>query len=121
LNFARRDYEQATKLYQRALAIREKVLGPEHRAVAQSLRDLGDLYRVEGRYADAEPLFQRALAICEKILGKDHPEVAAVLESYALLLRATGRPTKAEELEAQAKSIRANGSSAVPSLVASKN
>jgi tetratricopeptide (TPR) repeat protein len=92
----------------RALAIREKALGPEHRAVAQSLHDLGDLYRIEGRYSDAEPLYVRALAIREKLLGKDHPDVAALLVSYALLLRQTGRPTKAEDLELRAKQIRAS-------------
>ncbi len=42
---------------------------PEHPDVAQSLNNLAELYRVQGRYAEAEPLYQRALAIREKALG----------------------------------------------------
>ena len=54
-------YADAEPLYKRALAIREKALGPDHPAVAQSLNNLADLYTAQGRYADAEPLYKRAL------------------------------------------------------------
>ena len=56
-------------LYQRALAIGEKVLGGEHPIVATSLNHLAVLYASHGKYAGAEPLYQRALAIREKSLG----------------------------------------------------
>jgi tetratricopeptide (TPR) repeat protein len=56
-------YFEAIPLAQRALAIREKALGPDHIDVALSLYSLAGLYRVQGRYADAEPLFKRSLAI----------------------------------------------------------
>ena len=55
-------YADAEPLYKRALAIREKALGPDHPDVAQSLNNLADLYSAQGRYADAEPLYKRALA-----------------------------------------------------------
>jgi tetratricopeptide (TPR) repeat protein len=102
--------------YQRALAMREALLGPEHRAVALSLHDLANLYCVEGRYTEAEPLYQRALAIREKILGKDHPDVATVLESYAKLLGATGRQAKAKEFEERARQIRLSAPKTSPRL-----
>ena len=60
-------------MYQRALAIEEKALGPEHPDVATSLNNLAELYRDQGKYGEAEPLYQRALAIDEKALGPDHP------------------------------------------------
>ena len=88
-------YADAEPLYQRALAIREKVLGPEHPDVATSLNNLAALYHAQGRYADAEPLFQRALAIQEKALGPEHPDVATVRKNYAALLRATNRDAEA--------------------------
>src|SRR5580658_3420397 len=62
-------YAEAIPLAQRALAIREKALGPNHPAVAQSLNILALLYDGQGRYAEAEPLYKRALAIREKALG----------------------------------------------------
>ncbi len=100
-------YAEAEPLLQRALAIRERALGPEHPHVAASLNNLAVLYDTQGRYAEAEPLYQRSLAIREKALGPEHPDVAQSLESYAALLRETGRADEAVELEARAKAIRA--------------
>src|SRR5712671_6523173 len=59
-------HADAEPLYKRALAIREKALGPDHRDVAQSLHNLGLLYGSQRRYADAEQVYQRALTIREK-------------------------------------------------------
>src|SRR5260370_28766503 len=56
-------YQEAIPLAQRALAIREKALGPEHPDTAAALNNLGDLYPATGAYAKAEPLHLRALAI----------------------------------------------------------
>jgi tetratricopeptide (TPR) repeat protein len=99
-------YAEAEPLYQRALAIREKTLGPEHPDVAQSLNNLAGLYYAQGQYAKAEPLHQRALAILEKALGLEHPYLATGLENYAVLLRAIGRQEEAATMEARAQAIR---------------
>src|SRR5260370_7967763 len=69
-------YQQAIPLAQRALAIREKALGPEHPYTAGSLNNLAELYRATGTYTKAEPLYQRALAIPEKALAPEHPDTA---------------------------------------------
>jgi CHAT domain-containing protein len=53
-------YAEALPLYRRSLAIREKVHGPEHPAVAGSLNNLARLYQDMGQYADAMPLYTRA-------------------------------------------------------------
>jgi tetratricopeptide (TPR) repeat protein len=55
--YAQGDLAGAQSLYERALAIREKVLGPEHFDVAQSLDNLAGLNRAQGQYAKAEPVF----------------------------------------------------------------
>ena len=60
-------YDEAEPLYQRALAIREKALGPDHPDVAESLNNLAELYSNQGKYAEAEPLYKRALAIDENL------------------------------------------------------
>src|SRR5262245_54195711 len=64
-------YSEAIPLAQRALASREKALGPNHPQVAPLLNNLAEFYRNQGRLADAEPLYRRALAICEKASGCD--------------------------------------------------
>jgi tetratricopeptide (TPR) repeat protein len=59
-------FAEAEPLFKRALAIREKALGPDHPDVAWSLNSLGAFYADEGQYAKAEPIYQRALAIFER-------------------------------------------------------
>ncbi len=78
--------------------------------MANSLNNLAELYREQGKYAQAEPLYQRALAIVEKALGPDRPDVAQALENYADLLSRMGRDEGAAKLEARAQAIRAKQS-----------
>ena len=56
-------YAKAEPLYERALAISEKQLGPEHPSTATSLNNLAGLYLSIGAYAKVEPLYLRALSI----------------------------------------------------------
>jgi len=99
-------YSEAVPLAQRALAIKEQTLGPDHADVATSLNELGLLYYEQGRYSLAEPLYRRALAIREKALGADHQFVATSLNNLALLYDEQGRYTAAEPLYKRALAIR---------------
>ncbi|MBE9005109.1 tetratricopeptide repeat protein [Fortiea sp. LEGE XX443] len=91
-------YTTAIPLAERALAIREKVLGKEHPDVASSLNNLALLYDSQGNYQQAEPLYLRSLAILEKVLGKEHPDVASSLNNLAELYRTQGNYQQAEPL-----------------------
>ena len=59
-------YAEAEPLYQRALAILEKVLGPDHPDVAAVLSNYADLLRATKRGTEAASLEARAAAIREK-------------------------------------------------------
>ncbi|MEM9461645.1 MAG: tetratricopeptide repeat protein, partial [Myxococcota bacterium] len=61
---------------ERALAIRQKALGPDHPSVATSLSNLGNGLLKQGDVDEARAHFERALAIRQEALGPDHPEVA---------------------------------------------
>lgn len=98
-------YTEATKVYEKSLAVAEKVFGPEHPNVATSLGNLAELYGAQGKYSEAEPLFKRALAIREKALGPDHLDVAISLNDLAELYRSQGRYTEAEPLYKRALPI----------------
>jgi tetratricopeptide (TPR) repeat protein len=102
----RASYREAEPLYQRALAIREQQLGPDHPDTAQSLNNLAELYRDQGKYPQAEPLYQRALAIREQQLGADHPDTALSLNNLAALYHAQGKYPQAEPLLKRALTIR---------------
>jgi tetratricopeptide (TPR) repeat protein len=93
------EYSQDVSLAERALAIREKVLGKEHPSVASSLNNLAALYNAQGIYQKAEPLYLRSLAITEKALGKEDIAVARILAQLAELYKAQGSYQKAEPLE----------------------
>ena len=58
----------------RALAIDEKVLGPDHASTATSLNNLAGLYDTQGKYDLAEPLLKRAIAILDSAFGPSHPD-----------------------------------------------
>jgi CHAT domain-containing protein/Tfp pilus assembly protein PilF len=99
-------YDEALPIIERALEIRERVLGPDHPDLAACLNSLGILYKNKGDLVKAEALYQRALAIREKTMGSEHPGVAAVLNNLAIVYRDRGEIAKAEELHQRALSIR---------------
>ncbi len=78
-------YPEALPLAQRALAIDEKALGPEHPDTAASLNNLAGLYQAMGTFDQALPLYQRTLKIREKALGPEHPDTAASLNNLAAI------------------------------------
>jgi CHAT domain-containing protein/Tfp pilus assembly protein PilF len=98
-------YATAISLAERALAIREKVLGQEHSLVATTLNNLALLYKEQGNYERAESLLQRALAIREKVFGQEHPLVAISLTNLAGLYQAQGNYAQAEPLYQRALAI----------------
>jgi tetratricopeptide (TPR) repeat protein/CHAT domain-containing protein len=96
----------AESRYKRALAIREKSLGPDHLGVADILNNLAEFYRDMGNYSEAKPLFERALAIKEKSLGPDHLDVAISLSMFAKLYHDMGNYGEAKSLYKRALAIR---------------
>lgn len=76
-------YPEAKALYERALVIREKVLGPDHAHVAGTLVNLADVDFELHAFDEAERGYERALAIQEKALGENHSDVGSTLRRLA--------------------------------------
>jgi tetratricopeptide (TPR) repeat protein len=89
-------YEDAEMEHRRALALREKTLGPEHPDVAASRNNLANVLSAQGKHEDAEMELRRALALYEKTLGPEHPHVATSRNNLALILKALGKYADAE-------------------------
>ncbi|NMQ07986.1 CHAT domain-containing protein, partial [Candidatus Accumulibacter phosphatis] len=85
------DYARAVPLEQRALAIREEVLGAEHPDTATSLHNLALLYQMLGDVARAEQLSEHSLAIYANVFGPEHPHTARSLTNVAILDAGQGR------------------------------
>jgi CHAT domain-containing protein/Tfp pilus assembly protein PilF len=98
-------YDEALPPAERAMEIREKWLGTEHRDVAAAINLLANIYAEKGAYGNAEPLYLRALGIREKALGKDHPDTAKSLNDLATLYFAQGKYVEAEQLHKRALNI----------------
>jgi tetratricopeptide (TPR) repeat protein len=98
-------YPEARALFQRALVIRENVVGPEHPATAASLNNLAGVIQSQGDLAGARPPYVRALAIREESLGPKHPSTAASLNNLAGLLEAQGDLAGARPLYERALAI----------------
>jgi tetratricopeptide (TPR) repeat protein len=90
-------------LYERALAISEKVLGREH--TAGHLNDLARVLRSQGDVVDARQLYERALVIWEKALGHEHPKTAIALNNLGLVLHEQGDLPGARLLHERALAI----------------
>jgi tetratricopeptide (TPR) repeat protein len=75
---------------EQALAIGERVYGPEHPTVAVRLNNLGLVLQDLGDLAGARAAYERALAIDERAHGPDHPEVAADINNLGGVLQELG-------------------------------
>ena len=95
-------HEEARQLFERALALREKALGPDHAIVAASLDELGSALTSLGRYDEAARVLERARAIKEKTLGPQNPELAETLLVLGNLQLARGKAAEAVPLLEQA-------------------
>ena len=78
---------EARRLKERALAIREEAMGPEHPEVATSLNSLAMLLDDLGERTEARRLLERAVAIGEKALEPGHPATQEYASNLQHILR----------------------------------
>jgi tetratricopeptide (TPR) repeat protein len=71
----------------------------------QTLNNLANCYRQQGKFKDAEPLYQRALEIKTKQVGPLSGDLIPVMDNYAKMLRASGREQEADKLDQKARAI----------------
>jgi CHAT domain-containing protein/tetratricopeptide (TPR) repeat protein len=97
---------EAGELYERALAVAERTLGPDNFHSIVCMLNLADHYcDIQLRFEDAERLHSRAIEILDRTVGRHHPHTAHVLSAYARLLERLKRPAEAFDVM-----LRANAS-----------
>jgi tetratricopeptide (TPR) repeat protein len=74
-------------LLERALAIREKVLGIDHPSLVPLLERLSDLALQKGGAVRARPYLERVVAIWEKRSGAESPELLDGLENLVTIVQ----------------------------------
>jgi eukaryotic-like serine/threonine-protein kinase len=78
--------EEALTHHQRALAIFEAALGPDHPDIADLLHNMGTVLLRQGKQDDALTHLRRARSIRERALGPRHPQVAHTLTAIGAVL-----------------------------------
>ncbi|MCJ1271298.1 hypothetical protein MMC22_011198 [Lobaria immixta] len=113
------DYNQAERMAQRSLDLREKVLGKKNLQTLSSLSSLAIMLSYQGKDEEAGKLHRRALSDYEKMLGKkhaetlkskilgeEHPNTLGSIDNLALVLGYQGKYEAAERLHGRALGAR---------------
>ena len=96
----------AKSVLQRALQIREKALGPQHIATAETLNNLGVVYSRKGDWPAPTSSCLRALKIYEEVLGPYYLQTALAMSNLAQLYQRAGLYARAETLYLRALRVR---------------
>lgn len=99
-------YDIAVTYHQRAYAVKKRVLGQHHLAVAASANSLARLFYYLRDYYQAEKLASECVEIYEKLHGKDHAEVAGAMHNLATLYHVQRKFAEAEPVYKQALEIK---------------
>jgi len=97
---------EAEPFLQKALAIQERIWGPDAFWSELSLISVAELYRLQGRLAESEQMHQRALDNIEHPFGPEYPDLAQSLCGLAEVRLAQGKHDEAEALFKRALVIR---------------
>jgi tetratricopeptide (TPR) repeat protein len=85
VHHARGAFDEALAHYERALAISEQELGPDHPEVPKTLTNIATAHLDRADYEQALGYFERSLALYEAVLGPDHPELVTTLNNLGNL------------------------------------
>jgi len=97
--------DKALDYSQKAVAIREKILPPEHPDLAASYNNLAETYRVWGWHQRSLEFHQKTLGILEKTLPPEHSDLATSYNNLAGTYGALGEHQKSLEYHQKALSI----------------
>jgi tetratricopeptide (TPR) repeat protein len=75
--------EEAEQLLKEAAGHWERIQGPAGWDTATTWNNIGELYRLLGRFAEAEPMYLKSLAVRESVLAAKYPELAQGGDGYA--------------------------------------
>jgi serine/threonine protein kinase len=94
--------KEAERLELRALAMRQKLLGPENVWVARAYDRLGLILRDEGQVEKAESDFRKAFTMVRQTVGDEHRLAASSFEDLVTCLAREG---KREDIESVANDV----------------
>ena len=91
-------YADAARELERALAVRRRVLGTDHRDTLATMRQMAEVYKRRGRYSDAEALDGNVLAAERRSFGLDDAATLKTMDDLASVYLAEGKYREGETL-----------------------
>ena len=91
-------FVKAQPCFEKAMTLRQQVLGADHPETAASYQNCGENLRAQGQYQRAQGLFEKALVTQEKLRGPADPVTATAANSLALCLAGQGKFAAARPL-----------------------
>jgi tetratricopeptide (TPR) repeat protein len=88
--------DEALKLREEVLELRDKAGGPEHPETIGAMASLANSFFGAGREDEAIALQEQALAIGRRVLRPDHPYLAEATKQMAYFYERTGKMPEAE-------------------------
>ena len=99
-------YGRAEPLLNRALEIRQGLLGRSHPQTLRAMDDLGWNLTRQGHYAEAEKLLKESFAGRRRALGPEHPDTLNSMSNLAWAVGRQGRYAEAEKLQRETLDLR---------------
>jgi eukaryotic-like serine/threonine-protein kinase len=99
-------YPRAQSLQQRAIGIRQRVLGQESPETLRSMRALALTLEQEGHFAEAETLQRQTLDAQRRVIGPEHPDTLTSMHNLASVLDDEAHFPEAEKLDREVFDIR---------------
>ncbi len=91
-------FPEAQRQMERALELRQRVLGERQHDTLITMQRLAEVYSYEGKATQAEPLFIHTLEVERRVLGEEHRDTLETLDLLAQLYDDEGKYAQAEPL-----------------------
>jgi len=92
-------YARAQELQQKAVAIRQRVLGSDNPETLNSITAVAHTMLEEGHHSEAEALQRQALNAQMRVVGEDNPDTLRSMSNLGRILWGKGRYPEAEKVD----------------------
>ncbi|HXF49995.1 MAG TPA: tetratricopeptide repeat protein, partial [Verrucomicrobiae bacterium] len=99
-------FTRAESLFQSALALREKNMGPDDPAVVKTLDNLAETRKSQKKYEGLDSLYERMIAAMEKNSGPQDPALVSKLEGISRFYESIKQTEKAQKWALRAERVR---------------
>ena len=99
-------YAKARPLAEKAVELRQTVLGPEHLDTLRSMSVLGNVERKQGQFAEAEKIHRQVFDLRRRVLGPEHPETLSSMSDLGSVKQGQGQYAAAQKLHQDVLEVR---------------